>query len=127
MEISELFLLAENLEEERAFVMSGNNIESMSLLFSDDLYYGHASGLIDSKAGYLDKLRNKVFRYKSVKVDIRSVTALDEHAFMVSGSELSTLIVAGEENAFEFTYMGVWRKEKSHWKFVGHQTAIAKK
>ena len=125
MENSELFVLASSLEDKRSLLMSGNEIDQISLLFSDDLYYGHASGLTDSKSSYLTKLENKVFRYKSVQVSLNSVTALDKNAFLACGIEQSRLIAGGEEKSFEFIYMGVWRKEAGEWKFLAHQTAVA--
>jgi hypothetical protein len=114
---SELFVLASSLEDKRSLLMSGNEIDKISLLFSDDLYYGHASGLTDSKSSYLTKLENKVFRYKSVQVNLSSVTALGENAFLACGIEQSRLIAGAKKSRSGSSTWGYGEKKPGDGNF----------
>ncbi len=55
------------LEDERYAAMIAGNVEALGRLLSDRLVYRHSTGGHDSKASYLERVRNGTFVYESIK------------------------------------------------------------
>jgi hypothetical protein len=124
MEYKELFELAVRLENERAALISANDAGQLAGILSKDLYYGHSSGLSDTKGSYLDKVSSGAFKYKIVTATVETAVPLGEDGLMVNGVEHIEVTISGVYKNMHSAYLAVWRKEEGQWCFVGHQTAL---
>jgi ketosteroid isomerase-like protein len=99
------------------------DVSQLDLLLADNLIYGHASGVLDTKSSYIEKVASGTQIYKSLEqknVLVRSLgsDAAVSHSWMhVTGTN--------QNGSFDDKVMmlHVWTKRDNSWKLVGHQTA----
>jgi len=98
-----------------------NDLAALDKIMTSDIIYAHASGVIDTKAQYLDKLRQKRQVYKSLehqKIDTRmhGSTAITHSIVRVTGTN-----PAGPFDD-KVMMIHVWIKHGSEWRLAAHQT-----
>lgn len=99
---------------------------ALALIMTDDIIYAHASGVIDTKASYLKKLKSKrqVYRtlehQKKLETRVYGDTAITHGVVRVTG-----INPAGN---FDDTVMmiHVWVKRAGEWRLAAHQTTKIK-
>lgn len=121
MEIKELAL---QLEHSRAAAQAMNDIQTLSDLLSEDLYYGHSTGQGDSKSAYLSKMTTGIFQYEEVTPHVVNVSPIGEDGLMIQGTVEIRGMINGNYKDMHSAYLAVWRREAGHWRMLGHQTAI---
>lgn len=93
-------------------------------LLDDGLIYGHASGVVDTKKSYLDKIRSGKQNYKSLEQFKVTVRMLEGGSSALTHSWLH---VTGVNPAGPFDdkvmLLHVWSKRGNDWKLIAHQTA----
>jgi len=95
---------------------------SLNLLLSEDLSYGHSSGVIQSKNEFIEeilsgkpvKLTN--IRVENQTVDISDNVAIVRHTFLSNG-----IIAEGETIPIRIGNCLVWKKENDMWKLLVRQ------
>lgn len=98
--------------------------EALEKIFSDSLHYAHSSGVIDTKASFIDILtsgKNKYLKMEYVKRDFSFPT--NDIALMTGQVAIKTDSVEKGINEFTLTYLGVWKLENGAWRFVAWQSA----
>ncbi|QHS62815.1 nuclear transport factor 2 family protein [Chitinophaga agri] len=121
MEIKELAL---QLEHSRANAQATNDVQTLSALLSEDLYYGHSTGQGDSKSAYLSKVTARIFQYEEVTPHIVNVSTIGEDGLMIQGTVAIRGMINGNYKDMHSAYLAVWRREGAHWRMLGHQTAL---
>ena len=112
-----------SLDSAWATAILEKDVAQLDLLLADDLIYGHASGVLDTKSSYIEKVASGKQVYKSliqknVRVRLLGNDAAVTHSWMhVTGTN--------PEGTFDDKVMmlHVWTKRDNAWKLVGHQTA----
>jgi ketosteroid isomerase-like protein len=89
-------------------------------LVSDQLSYGHSSGVLESKAQYIDVIVSKKTIYKSISLQEPSVTvagpnAIARHIF-VAETEAN-----GQPGNARVGVLQVWQKQGANWKLLARQ------
>lgn len=111
------------LDHAWATAIMEKDVSQLDLLLADDLIYGHASGVLDTKSSYLEKVGSgkqiyKSLEQKNVLVRLLGSDAAVTHSWMhVTGTN--------PNGSFDDKVMmlHVWIKRDNSWKLVGHQTA----
>ncbi|MEZ5352579.1 MAG: nuclear transport factor 2 family protein [Bryobacteraceae bacterium] len=112
----------EGLEKQWVSAVVNKDIPALDRLLSPDLLYGHASGVLDTKASYLEKLKSGAQVYRSLeqrKLEVRmhGSTAVTHSWVHVTGTNPQ-----GEFDD-KIMMLHVWINEGGSWKLAGHQTA----
>jgi ketosteroid isomerase-like protein len=95
---------------------------SLVTLLSDDLSYGHSSGIIQNKAEFVEEIMSgKPVKLTEIKAENQTITvsgnvALVRHIFTAKG-----INAAGEVNPVRIGNCLVWKKEKGSWKLFVRQ------
>lgn len=93
-------------------------------LLDEGLIYGHASGVVDTKKSYLDKIRSGKQVYASLNQYKVTVRILEGGSGALTHSWLH---VTGVNPAGPFDdkvmLLHVWSKRGGEWKLIAHQTA----
>jgi ketosteroid isomerase-like protein len=112
----------EGLEKAWQKAVLAKDTAALGRLLSDDLFYGHASGILDTKPVYLEKLKSGRQKYasfdqRSLKIKLHGNTAVTHSWVRVTG--------VNQDGPFDDKIMmlHVWVKNAAGWQLAGHQTA----
>lgn len=112
----------EALEKSWQKAIVAKDTATLEKLLADDLLYGHASGILDTKPIYLDKLKSgrqkyASFEQRSLKIKLYGTTAVTHSWVRVTGFN--------QDGPFDDKIMmlHVWVKKPAGWQLAGHQTA----
>lgn len=97
---------------------------ALDKVFSDDLIYAHSTGIVESKAQYLAKLKTGTQRYDAITLDRVRVVAHGDTVITHSFARM-TGATAGKPFDNKVMLIHVWVKENGTWRLVAHQTAKA--
>ena len=94
---------------------------TLEKLLMDDLIYVHATGIVDTKASYIAKIKEKRQVYKSFEQRNPSVNVYGNSAVTFSWVRVTGTNQAG---AFDDKIMLIhfWVKQNNGWRLAGHQT-----
>lgn len=94
---------------------------SLDKMLADDLVYGHATGIVDTKASYIAKVKSgkqlyRTLEQKKVTVNLYGASALTHSWMHVTG--------VNQAGAFDDKVMLIhfWVKHNGAWRLAGHQT-----
>lgn len=96
--------------------------DMLNFQLSDALHYGHSSGLIQDKEGFVKEVVSKSpLSYQSIErenevIHLSKKTATVSHILTIKGKNPS-----GEAVNIRIGNMMVWEKEKSGWKLLARQ------
>jgi ketosteroid isomerase-like protein len=95
---------------------------ALDKLLASDLVYGHASGVLDTKATYLSKIKEGKQVYKSF--DQRSVTVnlYKDSAVTHSWARVTGINPQGNFDD-KIMMLHIWVKQGNEWRLAAHQTA----
>ena len=117
------------LETQRYQAMTSNSLDALAALFHDDMVYTHSSGLVDTKASYLDALRSGRTRYLEVDQLEQHVTLLGDVALVRGASHIEVdVTVNGEKvrKSLDLRSLAVWTATPGGWKFLAWQSCGVK-
>ena len=109
------------LEARRYEAMTGNDLASLAALLHDDLIYTHSSGMVDSKASYLESLRSGRTQYLRVERRDSQVKLLGDVALIIAGSHID-VIVKGVARSLDLRSLAAWTATLNGWQFVAWQS-----
>jgi ketosteroid isomerase-like protein len=97
------------------------DLAALDRLLAGDLIYAHASGVVDTKSQYIDKLRSgrqvyKTLEQKNISVRLHGDTGVTHSWVRVTG--------VNPQGAFDDKIMmlHVWVKKGPAWQLAAHQT-----
>jgi ketosteroid isomerase-like protein len=112
----------EQLERQRFAAQVSKDYDVLNRLFADDLVYTHANGHRDTKASYIESIREGKSRYDQVDIDELLVRPYnDEQAAVVNGTIRIDLGPGadGQPNMVRIKYVTVQIKNPGHgWQVV---------
>ncbi len=98
------------------------DVKALEALFAPKIIYAHATGKIETKQMYLDRLKEGKQRYDSFTAERNDIVVYGDSAM----SHL-TVRVTGRNDAGAFDdhvlMLHHWVREKGQWRLVSHQTA----
>ena len=89
-------------------------------LVSDQLSYGHSSGVIDDKKTFVDKIVTGKSDFVSIDLSEQTITVSDKtdivrHLFKAKTND------GGKPGELQLRIMLVWQKQKGGWKLLARQ------
>ena len=110
------------LEDERCAAMLGKDIATLDRLLHDDLVYVHSSGVADTKASYIARLREGVSEYRSIERSDVSIK-VHSHAALVFSRISMSVTVRGQARQVEARVLVVWTPSGDNiWRLIGVQS-----
>ena len=106
-----------------AATLSGD-LDALRSIYSDDMYYAHSSGKIDSKTSQLEGIATGLYKYTKFEYKERTFIPIAPTVVMMKGAaNLALTRLSGEKILLDINYLGVWRLEAGKWKFVAWQAS----
>ena len=94
----------------------------LSLVVSEDLSYGHSSGVIQDKAGFLQEVVSKnPMTYQSIERESETVRISGNTAIMRNVLIIRGTGTTGDAINLRLATLMVWKKEKKQWKLYARQ------
>jgi ketosteroid isomerase-like protein len=109
-------------EKDWAKGITSNDLALLQAVLADDLIYTHSDGVVDTKAGYIDKIRSGKLKYvvcDHEQMDVRLYTSFALLTARVSVKAISD----GNEVNNKLALLHVYVKRKGKWEMVAHQSA----
>ena len=100
------------------------DIGALDDILSDDLSYTHATGVYETKAEFIDKLRSGQLKYESLTPEDMRVRVYDTTG-VVTGVARVKVQVKGESLSFQLRFTDVYVKKGDRWQMVAwHATRL---
>jgi hypothetical protein len=110
-----------SLEDKRYAAMTAGDAGSLEKLVHDQLLYTHSSGVMDTKASWLQSIKSGKTKYRSVKCTDQKVRLLGEVA-LVTGKGHIEAEINGQPKTLKLMFLNAWAKTPQGWKFVAWQS-----
>jgi hypothetical protein len=110
-----------SLEDKRYAAMTAGDAASLEKLVHDQLLYTHSSGVMDTKASWLQSIKSGKTKYRSVKCTDQKVRLLGEVA-LVTGKGHIEAEINGQPKTLKLMFLNAWAKTPQGWKFVAWQS-----
>ena len=93
---------------------------ALEALTADALSYGHSSGVLETKAEFIDVIASKRTVYKAINLANQSVAVTDDEAIVrhVLTTETES---GGQPGQAKVGILQVWRKEGDRWRLLARQ------
>ena len=113
--------LIRELEDQRYAAMLTSDLDGLNRLLSDRLVYSHSNAERDSKASYLDRVRDRTFVYESIDHPEEKIILADGAAVVI-GTMIAKAYWSGELKTLRNGACAVWAKEEDgQWRLVAYQ------
>ncbi len=99
----------------------GGDVAALADFFADSLRYTHSSASVDTKAGYLDNLRNGVYRYQGF-TDLGREFQVHGDTALVYGDVQIDVVVKGTPKKVMSRYLAVWMRQGGVWRMAAWQS-----
>ena len=112
--------LKKAVEEFRQAMVDGNGARLLELM-SDDVTFGHANGVVQTKMEFVKTVVDKSEVFKSIalkdhKIEISGEIGLARHTFD------SDLTFMGKDMHLTLSIIMVWRNEDGRWRLIARQS-----
>ncbi|MBI3683902.1 MAG: nuclear transport factor 2 family protein [Acidobacteria bacterium] len=111
----------ENLDKAWIKALLSRDAATLDRLLSKDLIYAHASGVVDTKSEYIEKLRSGRQVYKTLDQKNVSVRLHGDSAVTHSWARVTGVSPQGPFDD-KIMMIHVWVKSGSNWQLAAHQT-----
>jgi hypothetical protein len=106
-------------EERRYAAMVAADLGALDRLCADELSYAHSSGIRDTKAEYLGKVRSGYYRYHRIDHPVERVEVVGDTAIVV-GRMTADLDVDGVPKTIDNLALAVWVRTGPEWRLLGY-------
>ena len=112
------------LEEQRYAAMLAADVASLEGLLDDALTYTHSSGVVDTKASYINGVRDKVWEYKAISRENERVVVRGSCALVFCRLRID-LLVRGAPKKVDSNALAVWVQHGQQCRLVAvHSAAV---
>jgi hypothetical protein len=106
-------------EDRRYRAMLDADLATLDELCADELSYAHSSGVRDTKAEYLEKVRAGYYVYLWIDHPHERVEVVGDTA-MVVGRMTADLTVAGTAKTIDNLALAVWVRTATGWRLLAY-------
>jgi hypothetical protein len=106
-------------EDRRYDALLGPDLPALEQLLHDRLSYAHSSGVRDTKAEYLEKIRSGYYRYRRMEHPVERVDVVGETVVVV-GRMTADLDVAGTPKTIDNLALAVWTEDAGEWQLLAY-------
>jgi len=97
------------------------DLEALGRIYADDLVYVHSGGNAETKAQFLDRVRQGGLKYQKVELVDPKVRVYGQAA-VVNGAFDVSVQVDGQAVNHRVVYFHVYARQDGEWGLVAHQT-----
>jgi len=109
-------------DDDRVAAFKSPTAERLAAVFSDDLHYAHSTGVVDTKASFIDVLTSGRTRYLGIDYTKREFTFPAPGIALVTGrARIQTQSATGAMDN-QLSFLAVWRLENGRWRFLAWQS-----
>ena len=106
-----------NISNRKFHYMTAQKLDSLADLFDEKMILQHANGMVQTKAEYLDNLKNGMLKYDSA--DVKEVSArIVGSTAIVLGKYHFAIHFRGNPAAYDFAFTEVYALVNKQWKMV---------
>ncbi len=109
-------------DDARLPAMKSASRDKLEAIFSDDLRYAHSSGVVDTKASFIDALIKGTTKYLSVDYEERNFTFPAPGIALMTGRAKFKIGTPIGEIDPTLAFLAVWRLENGQWRFLSWQS-----
>jgi hypothetical protein len=110
-----------NLEDSRCAAMIHADGDALSRLLDDDLVWTHSSARLDTKASFLQGLKEGGTRYLTINRSEETIRVHGNLAVITGIADLQA-VLKGEQRQLRNRYTNIWVKRDGAWKMVAWQS-----
>jgi ketosteroid isomerase-like protein len=109
-------------EARLAATIAGDTLK-LSQLLSNELFYAHSDGRVQTKAQFIAAVAGNRIQYASVTPHDLKLQAIAPGAVAMNGR--ARLVVRADGRPLEFTlrFLAVWRNEDGPWRLLAYQSS----
>ncbi|MFN7920242.1 MAG: nuclear transport factor 2 family protein [Bryobacteraceae bacterium] len=111
----------ENLDKAWSKAILARDAAALDKLLDDELIYAHSTGIIDTKATYMEKIRSGRQVYKTMELNKVSVRVRGASAVTHSWARITGVNQSGNFDD-KLMILHLWVKNDKGWQLVAHQT-----
>lgn len=107
-------------EDARFRAVVDADIATLDGLFTNGLVYTHSTGIVDTKAAYLEAIRSGALDYSNARYDLESIVKLHNQCdvYLSLGQVTMDVKVNGEDRHLKNRGNGVWIKEDGRFRLA---------
>jgi hypothetical protein len=109
-------------DKARVAAMQSGDRDKLGAIFSDDLRYAHSSGVVDTKATFIDILATGKTKYVGYDYEEQSFTFPAPGIALMTGRAHVKAVTATGEMDSVLSFLAVWREENGQWRFLAWQS-----
>lgn len=122
LETDRLIAAVRATDNERIAATMAADSARLSVIFADELRYGHSSGRVDTKASLLTSLTTRTSVYESYDYKERTFLAVAPGLVLMTGRVLILARNGAQKTALDLNFLAVWREENGRWRFLAWQS-----
>ncbi|WPP51470.1 nuclear transport factor 2 family protein [Catalinimonas niigatensis] len=111
-----------DMEKSRFQAMINEDFDFLEKLIDDQLVYIHSNGNIDSKASFINAIREGKTSYDDIKLEESKVRIYDKTAIINGLCVFHQKNPDGSPRQTRLRYTNVYVKQKGNWKMVSWQS-----
>lgn len=109
-------------DKARIAAMRSGDREKLGAIFSDELRYAHSSGVVDTKASFMEVLATGKTKYTGYDYEEQKFTfPAPGIALMAGRAHIKAVTATGEMDSV-LSFLTVWREENGQWRFLAWQS-----
>lgn len=105
------------LEQKRFAAMTARDNSTLEGLLADDLTYAHSTGVLETKAQFLETIAGGAIEYMSIAPRDTTARVYDRMVVMHGLADVSVRI-AGAPQAFTVRYTDAWVNRGGRWQMI---------
>ena len=106
-------------EERRYRAMIEADLDALGRLLADEVSYAHSSGVRDTKAEYLGKVRSGYYVYRRAEHPVERVEVVGDTAVVV-GRMTADVDVDGTPKTIDNLALAVWVRREGDWQLLAY-------
>jgi ketosteroid isomerase-like protein len=110
------------IELERFEAATKNDLDKLGKLLADDLTYTHSTGVLETKAVFLDSLKTGKLQFKTIEPADLQVRVYDKTA-IINGTAKVSVVSEGKPKDLAIRFTDVWINRGGKWQMVAWQSA----
>jgi len=99
------------------------DLDALGRILADDVTYTHSSGVVESRAEYLEALKSGKYRYRSMAPEERRVRVFSDVA-VVTGACRVLVQASGRERDIRLRFTEVYLRRDGAWRMVAWQSTL---
>jgi len=113
-------------EKRRCAAMLGGDLEALGAVLDAELHFSHATGAVDDKKAYLEKMAAGRIEYLAIDWSDEAVHALGSDAALLTGRMTSQVNVEGAAKRLDNRVLAAWVRTQGAWRLRAFQSTPLK-